>query len=229
MWKLLLALCLVLPVISCAVETPVADTPTTTQVANPDAAVVQGLLAKVVVLPALAEVPGYERSCREGKACVFGPAWTDTERTGCDTRNRVLGDQLTDVVFKRGTSDCKVVSGTLHDPYSGALVQFTSGGTSKIEIDHVYALARAWDAGAAHWTYEQRVRFANDTDNLLAVTKTENRVKSDSGPGEWMPHNHLFACQFVLKYLAVAARYQLAITDSDRDASVAACANPTQR
>ena len=229
MWKLLFGLCLVLAAISCAAETPVADPPTTTHGASPDAAVVQGLLANVVVLPALPEVPGYERSCRKGKACVFGPAWTDTERTGCDTRNRVLGDQLTDVVFKRGTSACKVVSGTLHDPYSGALVQVTSGGTSKIEIDHVYALARAWDAGAAQWTYEQRVRFANDTDNLLAVTKAENSAKSDSGPGEWMPDNYLFACQFVLKYLAVAARYQLAITDADRDASVAACANPAQR
>jgi len=181
------------------------------------------------VLPELADVPGYERSCKQDKACVFGPAWTDTEHTGCDTRNRVLRVQLTDVVYKAGTHDCKVISGVLNDPYSGSTIAFVTGGPSEVEIDHVYALARAWDAGASNWTYEERVQFANDTDNLLAVSKAANSAKSDSGPGDWMPDNTAFRCLFVHTYLSVAAKYQLAITEDDRAASIAACAGEPRR
>ena len=42
------------------------------------------------------------------------------------TRNDVLGAQLVDVEFKPGTRDCKVVSGTLNDPYTGNVIDFTT-------------------------------------------------------------------------------------------------------
>lgn len=187
------------------------------------------LLSKVTVVDAIPQVPGYERGCgidkktkfREG--CVFGPAWKDVERTGCDTRNRVLASQLRRVEFKPGTRDCKVIEGQLDDPYSGATIDFTSADPRSIEIDHVFALARAWDAGAARWPLEKREQFANDTDNLLAVSGVLNQSKSDSGPGEWLPPNAAFTCPFVTTYLRVAAKWQLAISDGDRAAALSAC------
>ena len=97
---------------------------------------VNELLAQLIVVPELPNEPGYERSCSPGKGCVFGPAWKDVERTGCDTRNRVLGSQIRRVEFKPGTRDCKVVSGLLDDPYSGTTIEFSTAAPRAIEIDH---------------------------------------------------------------------------------------------
>lgn len=181
------------------------------------------LLNRIPVVPLLPNVSGYERSCSPGKACVFGPAWKDVERTGCDTRNRVLATQLRRVQFKPGTRDCKVVAGLLDDPYSGTTIDFTTADPRAIEIDHVFALSRAWDAGAAAWPLDKRVEFANDTDNLLAVSGDLNQSKSDSGPGSWLPPNAAFVCSYITKYLKVAAKWQLAISDDDRTTAVSTC------
>jgi hypothetical protein len=187
---------------------------------------VTDLLARVTVVDSMPQLPGYERSCSPGKGCVFGPAWKDVDRTGCDTRNRVLAAQLRDPAFKAGTHQCKVVSGTLDDPYSGTELIFGGPGNADIEIDHVFALARAWDAGAANWPAEDRVRFANDLDNLLATTGTLNASKGDSGPGSWLPPNEAFACIYALKYLQIAAKYGLVVTKDDGAAAQQACTQP---
>lgn len=184
---------------------------------------VNELLGRIRVVPDLPNVDGYERSCSPGKGCVFGPAWTDVARTGCDTRNRVLASQLRRVEFKPGTRDCKVVAGLLDDPYTGATIDFTTANPRKVEIDHVFALARAWDAGASSWPYDRRVAFANDTDNLRAVSGKENSRKSDSGPDTWMPPNEAFGCEYVTEYLTIAAKYQLAITADDGMVATQAC------
>lgn len=89
----------------------------------------------------------------------------------------------------------------------------------------MFALARAWDAGAAHWPYDRRVHFANDTANLLAVSGAENSSKSDSGPGTWMPPNQVFDCEYVAIYLQVAVKYGLSITNADRTAAARACSS----
>lgn len=208
--------------VSASAEPPAAQPPPG---APPQASAqrIAELLTSVPVVAKLPQVPGYERSCSPGKGCVFGPAWTDTQRTGCDTRNRVLAAQLTDVVFKPGTRNCKVVTGVLHDPYTGATLVFDNSTRADIEIDHVFALGAAWDAGAAQWSYERRVEFANDTDNLLAVSGAENQHKSDNGPGAWLPPNRQFTCRFIEIYLSVAAKYQLAITQDDKTVAETAC------
>ena len=64
---------------------------------------------------------GYERGCGEGEGCVFGPAWADVDRNGCDQRNDVLHRDLTDVQVREGTQGCVVVAGVLDDPYTGAV------------------------------------------------------------------------------------------------------------
>ncbi|WP_232252976.1 hypothetical protein [Rhodococcus erythropolis] len=80
------------------------------------------------------------------ESCVFGTSWTDKydgalARNGCDTRNDVLGRQLVDIEFKPGTRDCKVVAGTLHDPYTGTDIAFSTANPSAIQIDHVISAA----------------------------------------------------------------------------------------
>ncbi|WP_420910928.1 HNH endonuclease family protein [Rhodococcus sp. OK519] len=191
---------------------------------SPPRAAVENLLARAQVVPTRADVPGYERGCRGGQACVFGPSWSDDHsgpggHDGCDTRNNVLATDLTRVAFRDGTRDCVVVSGTLADPYSGRPVEFSKQNANAVQIDHVYPLAAAWDMGASAWPIERRRDFANDTTyNLLAVSGPENQAKRDSTPSGWLPSDPAFRCFYVGKYLGVAVRYGLPITTADRDA-----------
>jgi hypothetical protein len=121
----------------------------------------------------------------------------------------------------RGRSRCVVITGTLPtDPYTGRRLEFRKTEATKVQIDHVYPLARAWDMGAARWPRQRRVDFANDQAvNLLAVDRPANASKDDDGPGEWMPINRSYRCTYVLQYLQVAHEYALPITAADRDAA----------
>lgn len=182
------------------------------------------LLSKVTVVDAIPQVPGYERGCgidqktkfREG--CVFGPAWNDPlDHTGCDTRNRLLAATLTDITFKPNTHNCKVTAGFLHtDPYTGQRVEL-----DQIEADHIYALARAWRAGAHTWTPLQRQIFANDLTELTATSRAANRAKSDAGLDEWLPTYQ--PCSYITRYLSVAAKYHLPITTSEHTTATTTC------
>lgn len=178
------------------------------------------LLGRISVVPEIAPVRGYERGCRRGQGCVFGHAWQDpADHSGCDTRNRVLSAQLNDVVYKPGTRNCKVISGWVTDPYTGSQIS-----VSQIQIDHTVPLHRAWNAGAWHWSAQQRQAFANDTRNLLAVSAKANESKGDSSLSGWLPDASAGQqCPYVRRYLTVSAAYQLPITTADRDAAIGAC------
>ena len=69
------------------------------------------------------------------------------------TRNDVLKLQLVDVAFKPGTRDCKVIAGTLHDPYTGTDIAFSTSNPSAIQIDHLLsaALSRSLPLSAGHY------------------------------------------------------------------------------
>jgi hypothetical protein len=156
-------------------------------------------------------VAGYDRA-------AFGQAWADTDHNGCDTRNDVLRRDLTAVVTRPGTHGCVVLSGMLHDPYTGRSIVFHRGEASSlaVQIDHRYPLALAWRHGASTWTAEQREQFANDqATNLVAVDGQANEDKSDSGPGEWMPPNAGDACAYATSFVTVATKWRLSIGAAD--------------
>ncbi|MEN4464534.1 HNH endonuclease family protein (plasmid) [Mycolicibacterium fortuitum] len=183
------------------------------------------LLGRVAVVDGIRKQPGYQRGCKKGQRCVFGPAWNDpSNSTGCDTRNRILRNQLVNVEFKPGTRGCKVASGLLHDPYSGTDIAFSSrDDADAVQIDHVAPLSAVWDLGAWAWPLRQRQLFANDTDNLLAVSGSLNGGKSDATISEWLPPNRKFVCRYIEIYLSVMAKYQLPITRADRDTASRHC------
>jgi uncharacterized protein DUF1524 len=178
------------------------------------------LLTQVQVVDDIAAVPGYQRGCKKDQACSFGPAWNDPlDSSGCDTRNRLLAVSLQGVAFKPGTDDCKVAAGTLNpDPYTGETIDL-----HQVQIDHLYPLKAAWDAGASTWDPRQRQIFANDMTELIAVSGIANEQKGDSTPAEWLPANPAEKCPYVLRYLIVAVKYQLPITANDRQAATGAC------
>lgn len=188
---------------------------------SPDRAAIHALLAQVDVVAERPEVPGYERGCGPGEGCVFGPAWSDDHpgaggRDGCDTRNEVLARDLRSPVLRPGSGDCVVLSGVLHDPYTGARVEFRRAEAQAVHIDHIYPLAAAWDLGAARWPADRRRQFANDiTYNLVAVDGQANIDKGDRTPAQWLPPAAGYRCWFAGRYLTVAVRYALPVTAAD--------------
>ncbi|MFC4125086.1 HNH endonuclease family protein [Nocardia rhizosphaerae] len=185
---------------------------------SPTRAEVTALLDRVRVVAARPHPGGYERGCKPGQGCVFGPAWSDDTdapggHDGCDTRNNVLAAQLREVV-RRGR--CVVVEGVLTDPYTATDITFRKSDGGRVQIDHVYPLAAAWDMGAARWSPERRARFANDLSvNLLATGASTNQSKGDSTPGTWLPPAGANHCFYAAKYLTVAVDYDLPITAAD--------------
>jgi Protein of unknown function (DUF1524) len=145
----------------------------------------------------------------------FGGDWTSVD--GCDTRDRILQRDLRRITHERG-STCEVQSGVLADPYTAAPVRFERGGASEVDIDHVVALGDAWQTGAQQWSYERRVRFANDPLNLLAVDAGANRQKADSDAASWLPPNKAFRCAYVARQIAVKRRYRGWVTHAEHDA-----------
>lgn len=185
--------------------------PTTGPSVEPVAAEITAARAMLAVLPIGGRGPktGYNRTA------VFGPAWVDVDGNGCDTRDDILARDLTNV---RRRGSCTVESGTLADPYTGRSMRFTKSAATAVQVDHVFPLGLAWQLGAAQWSLGERVTFANDPANLVAVDGPANERKSESGPDSWLPPNKSYRCTYVIHFVRVATLYTLRITPSMRAA-----------
>ncbi len=152
----------------------------------------------------------------------FGQAWADVDHNGCDTRNDILQRDLTEIVFKAGTHDCVVLSGTLIDKYSGEQINFIRGNVTSlaVQIDHVVALSDAWQKGAFKLSKEVRTAFANDPLNLLAVKGSLNSQKGDGDAATWLPPLKSYRCKYIARQIAVKAKYSIWVTAAEKDAMV---------
>jgi hypothetical protein len=148
---------------------------------------------------------GYERS-------EFGSGWATTN--GCDARNVVLYRDLDSPILD---DECRVLSGVLHDPYTGMTISFQRGVTD-VQIDHVVALSDAWQKGAQQLSREQRIRLANDPLELLVVDGPANQEKGDGDAATWLPSNKAFRCEYVARQIAIKQKYLLWVTEAEKSA-----------
>jgi hypothetical protein len=137
---------------------------------------------------------GYDRD-------LFGSGWADVDQNGCDTRNDILQRDLSGEIFKPGTQNCVVLTGSLADPYSGKTIAFQRGQdtSADVQIDHVVALSDAWQKGAQQLSEDRRRAFANDPLNLLAVDGPLNMQKGDGDAATWLPPNRFYRCLYVAR------------------------------
>lgn len=161
------------------------------------------------------EVKG--RAPKTGYARAQFPHWSDPDRNGCDARNDILKRDLTNITYKAGTRDCKVIAGQLLDPFSGKVITF-SADKVVVDIDHVVALSNAWQTGAAYFDKNKRSQIANDPLNLLAVDAKLNRKKGDGDAATWLPPYKAFRCEYVARQVAVKAKYGLWVTQPEKAA-----------
>ncbi|MCU1541152.1 MAG: hypothetical protein JWM01_2099 [Arthrobacter sp.] len=172
-------------------------------------------------LDVLATLPIKGRAPKTGYSRdQFGQAWADVDRNGCDTRNDMLRRDLTALAIKPGTRDCVVLSGLLNDPYTATPINFLRGNSTStaVQIDHVVALSDAWQKGAQQLSPAQRMSFANDPLNLLAVDGPANQQKSDGDAATWLPPNKSFRCGYVARQISVKSSYSLWVTQAEHDA-----------
>ena len=145
------------------------------------------------------------------------PHWI-TGTNGCDTRQTVLiRDSITPAQVD--PFGCGIVTGDWYSPYDGA----TTTNPGDLDIDHVVALAEAWDSGAYAWDTQRRTNYANDlTDrrSLIAVTASVNASKGDRDPANWLPPNMADTCTYIGNWISIKARWNLTI-----DATEAAALN----
>jgi len=177
---------------------------------------------KTLKVKGRAPMTGYDRN-------AFGSDWPDVDDNGCDTRNDILARDLFRLVFE--TKSCIILTGTLKDRYSGKTIHFVRGTESwKVQIDHVVALADAWQKGAQQWTPLLREQFANDPLNLKATDGSLNAQKGAGDAATWLPPNRSYRCAYVARQVAVKANYRLSVTLAEKRAIqtvLAECPNQT--
>ncbi|MDR1431586.1 MAG: HNH endonuclease family protein [Propionibacteriaceae bacterium] len=194
---------------------------------TPELAIDPRLPSPKVALRELDELRLVPRPKPDGsyRRAEFGPRWYDTDGNGCDTRDDILyRDVDKSVPFdaaRQGSCDHDMLAGSWFDPYTGETISATDlknqGQAQSIQIEHVVALAVAWRYGASEWDKAARTEFANDQLNLLAVSGEVNRAKSDLDAAGWCPKQP-FQCAYALRYVAVKAKWKLAVDSSERSA-----------
>lgn len=170
-----------------------------------------GELVKMRLRGLLKQLP-VARETRVGYDRAKFEHWVDADGDCRDTRDEVLAAESL-----VGVGGCDVQSGKWRSYYDGVVTR----DSSTFDVDHVVALAEAWDSGAKRWTVGTRRGFANDLADhrsLVAVSASSNRSKSDRDPGDWLPAQG--QCRYVRDWTAVKIRWSLRVDGTEKRALV---------
>lgn len=144
---------------------------------------------------------GYDRS-------DFLSEWADPDGNGHNTRFDLLVTRAISLTKIDGT----VVAGKWYSYYDNKVVEHPLD----LDVDHIVPLKWAYDHGASEWQPVTKHAFANDMDNLVLVSLSENRQKGDKGFTEWLPEYS--ACRYIYTFNRIVIKYRLTYTDSEKSA-----------
>lgn len=160
-----------------------------------------GMRAGTAAQAMLAALPVAAEPTRTGYDRDLFKHWDDEDGNGCDTRCEILKAE-------------KRSNGTWYSLWDGT----TATTAGALEIDHVVALAEAWDSGASSWTPTQRDRFADWQVNLTAVGSSVNQSKSDQDAAEWTPPRAASKCAFAEITVTTKFKWALSVDPAEHDA-----------
>lgn len=167
-------------------------------------------LVEVIDLLAVADEPerrGYDRDLFEH--------WLDIDQTGCTARQDVLLAHAIGLAQRDPFDPCFIVEADWYLPYDGGR---HSGQPGDVDIDHVVALAEAWDSGASKWSRARRRQFANDPLNLLVSDPEVNRAKADLDVADWRPAQRSSWCLTTTMVALTKLRYDLSVDPAESQA-----------
>ena len=131
--------------------------------------------------------------------------------------NGSLEDEIIDGLPKSG--------GQVYTPYTCTLFDIRADGTADTDIEHIVALAEAYDSGLVESQFRA---FAGDLDNLTIADPTVNRIqKSDRDAAEWGPPQN--SGWFAARVVAVKQKYALSVNPAERVALQAMLNSDTSR
>lgn len=140
------------------------------------------------------------------------PHWVDYDRDCQNARAEMLiSASTTPVKFKR-YKGCVVSHGNWLDPYSGNA--FTQA--KKLDIDHIIPFKEAHISGGGAWSRAERRAFANDFENLIVVSATENRKKGAKDPAQWLPSSIDYHCEYVRRWVYLKTKYKLTMDAQEK-------------
>jgi hypothetical protein len=145
------------------------------------------------------------------------PHWSDLDGDGCGAREETLTRDV--VETGNNASECSPTTGLWVSPYDNKEIT----KSSEIDIDHIVPLKEAWLSGADQWSEEQREEFANDPENLLAVSAGSNRSKGAQDPSTWMPPAQEYRCTYAQQWVQVKEKYELSIDAAEQKKLENAC------
>ena len=152
-----------------------------------------------------------ERVCPAGSPTWMGlPVCEEGTRVGYDrgafgSAYSSLEDEIIDGLPQ---SD-----GQVYTPYTCTLFDILADGTAATDIEHIVALAEAYDSGLAESQFQT---FAGDIDNLTIADPAVNRTqKADRDAGEWGPPQN--SGWFAARVVAVKQKYSLSVNQAERD------------
>lgn len=149
----------------------------------------------MLLLTALVLSSAARSESRVGKCPDGSPTWMDL--SVCEERGREGYDR-----------------DAFGSAYSSLEDEIRADGTAATDIEHIIALAEAYDSGLAESQFRT---FAGDIDNLtIAGPAVNRRQKSDRDPGEWSPPQN--RGWFAARVVAVKRKYGLSVDAAERDA-----------
>ena len=163
------------------------------------------------------------RMCPSGSPTWMGlPVCEEVGRTGYDrdafgSAYSSLEDEIITGLPKSG--------GQVYTPYSCKLFDIRTDGTAATDIEHIVALAEAYDSGLQESQFRT---FAGDLANLTIADPAVNRnQKSDRDAAEWRPSRN--TGWFAAKVVAVKQKYDLSVNPAERDALASMLASDSSR
>ena len=174
-------------------------------------------------VPVRVTPPTGDRMCPSGSPIWMGlPVCEEVERTGYDrdafgSAYSSLEDEIIEGLPKSG--------GQVYTPYSCKLFDIRADGTAATDIEHIVALAEAYDSGLRESNFRA---FAGDLVNLTIADPTVNRhEKSDRDAAEWRPSRN--TGWFAAKVVGVKQKYGLSVNPAERDALASMLASDSSR
>ena len=155
-----------------------------------------------------------ERGCPDSTEMDFGLRVCEepAERVGYD--QGAFGDaylSLEDDIIAR----LPQVDGDFHTPYTCTRFYIEPDGTAATDIEHIVALAEAYDSGLDESRYRE---FAGDLLNLTVADPSVKRSKGDRDAAEWIPDRN--RGWFRRRVLLVKSKYNLSVDPAERDALI---------